>query len=95
MVVDAGRAIEREPVSLGPAGRLDVEVVQHLEVIGHEPAVSQLALGLADIGTSNPDAVERISAKYPTSALAVLRVSGPWRSVQLGSAALVDFHVPR
>jgi phosphohistidine phosphatase len=69
--------------------------VRTLLVIGHEPAMSQLALGLADLGHSDADAVERISAKYPTSSMAVLKVSGSWRSVQLGSAALVAFHVPR
>jgi phosphohistidine phosphatase len=69
--------------------------VRTLLVVGHEPAMSQLALGLADTEGTNIAAAEQISAKYPTSALAVLRISGPWRSVELGSAALVDFHVPR
>jgi phosphohistidine phosphatase len=69
--------------------------VRTLLVIGHEPAMSQLALGLADLDRSDADAVERILAKYPTSSMAVLTVSGTWRSVQLGSAALVAFHVPR
>ncbi len=32
---------------------------------------------------------------HPTSALAVLKISGPWRSVGLGGAALVAFHIPR
>jgi phosphohistidine phosphatase len=69
--------------------------VRTLLVVGHEPAMSQLALGLAGTEGTNIAAAEQISAKYPTSALAVLRISGPWRSVELGSAALVDFHVPR
>jgi phosphohistidine phosphatase len=69
--------------------------VRTLLVIGHEPAMSALALSLADITASNTDAVEAISTKYPTSAMAVLRITGTWRSVQLGSAELVAFHVPR
>ncbi len=69
--------------------------VRTLLVIGHEPAMSQLALGLAGAEGTNTDAAERISTKYPTSSMAVLRISGPWRTVQLGSAALVAFHVPR
>jgi phosphohistidine phosphatase len=69
--------------------------VRTLLVIGHEPAMSQLALGLAGTEGTNTDAAQEISAKYPTSALAVLRVSGRWRTVALGSAALVAFHVPR
>jgi phosphohistidine phosphatase len=69
--------------------------VRTLLVIGHEPTVSQLALGLAAIEGTNSAAAEQISAKFPTSALAVLRIGGPWRSVELGGAALVEFHVPR
>jgi phosphohistidine phosphatase len=69
--------------------------VRSLLVIGHEPAMSQLALGLAGAEGTDFGAAERISTKYPTSAMAVLRVGGPWRSVELGSAALVGFYVPR
>ena len=64
-----------------------------LLVIGHEPAMSSVALGLAD--DSNPAAAESISVKYPTSAIAVLRTGGPWDQLTLDGAALVTFHVPR
>jgi len=66
-----------------------------LLVIGHEPTMSQLALGLADPHTSNEEAAERISTKYPTSAIAVLRVDEPWDELALRSATLMAFHVPR
>ncbi len=69
--------------------------VATLLVVGHEPVMSSLALGLADEATANSDAAQRISAKYPTSAIAVLRVGAPWTELQLGSAELVDFHIPR
>ncbi|MDH6197485.1 phosphohistidine phosphatase [Mycobacterium frederiksbergense] len=62
-------------------------------LIGHEPAISAVALGLAD--GSNRAAAESISLKFPTSAIAVLRTSGPWDQLALGGAALVTFHVPR
>ncbi|MCV7084957.1 SixA phosphatase family protein [Mycolicibacter hiberniae] len=65
-----------------------------LLVIGHEPAMSRVALGLAGSGTDAAVA-QRISEKYPTSGIAVLQVGGSWADVQLGSAALVGFHVPR
>jgi phosphohistidine phosphatase len=66
-----------------------------LLLVGHEPTMSALALGLAaDEGTDDA-AVQRISQKYPTSGIAVLRVPGDWKDVQLGTAALTDFHVPR
>lgn len=69
--------------------------VRTLLVVGHEPAMSRVALGLADIGGSNHAAAESISAKYPTSAIAELRTSQPWDHLTLGGAALVTFHVPR
>lgn len=66
-----------------------------LLVIGHEPAISQVALGLAGGEGTNATVVERISVKFPTSAIAVLRAPCRWEQVELGSAALVGFHVPR
>ena len=69
--------------------------VETLLVIGHEPTMSSLALGLAAKDGSNSSAAERISTKFPTSAIAVLRSAEPWDRLALGGATLVDFHVPR
>ena len=69
--------------------------VDTLLVVGHEPTMSSLALGLAGAEGTDDDAVQRISEKFPTSAIAVLRVTGDWKDLQLGAAALTDFHVPR
>lgn len=69
--------------------------VRTLLVIGHEPAMSQLALGLAGAEGTNVAAAGEISTKYPTSAMAVLQIGGPWHSMALGSAVLLTFHVPR
>jgi len=69
--------------------------VETLLVIGHEPTMSSLALGLASAEDSNNTAAERISTKFPTSAIAVLRTSEPWDQLTLSGAALVGFHVPR
>jgi phosphohistidine phosphatase len=69
--------------------------VETLLVIGHEPAISQVALGLATPEGSNNTAAEHISTKFPTSAIAVLRTARPWDELSLNSAALVTFHVPR
>jgi phosphohistidine phosphatase len=68
--------------------------VRTLLVIGHEPVMSGLALGLAD-DTSEPEAVAGIESKYPTSAMALLKVSTPWRDLQLGGAQLARFYIPR
>jgi phosphohistidine phosphatase len=69
--------------------------VETLLVISHEPAMSQVALGLATEEGSNPTAAEGISTKFPTSAIAVLRTSEPWDRLALDGATLVTFHVPR
>jgi phosphohistidine phosphatase len=68
--------------------------VSTLLVVLHEPAVSSLALALAGPG-SDAEAVGEVSAKYPTSAIAVLTTPGPWSHLALRGAALVAFHVPR
>jgi phosphohistidine phosphatase len=69
--------------------------VKTLLVIGHEPAMSSVALGLATPDGSNKTAAEHISTKFPTSAIAVLRTAHAWDQLALSSAALVTFHVPR
>ena len=69
--------------------------VQTLLVIGHEPAMSAVALGLAAADGSNNTAAERISIKFPTSSIAVLRTGEPWHRLSFDGAALVTFHVPR
>jgi len=69
--------------------------VATLLVIGHEPAMSNVTLGLAGTSGSSQAAAERVSTKFPTSAIAVLRTDNSWRDLTLGVAALITFHVPR
>ncbi len=69
--------------------------VAALLLIAHEPTMSQVALGLAGGASANTPAAERISIKFPTSAMAVLHFGRSWKDLELGSAELVDFHVPR
>jgi len=64
-------------------------------VVGHEPTTSQLALALANAGSSSAEAANRISTKFPTSAIAVLTTRSPWSRLELGGASLTTFHVPR
>jgi phosphohistidine phosphatase len=68
--------------------------VTTLLVVGHEPTMSHLALGLAGPG-SDRDAAQQIAFKYPTSAIAVLAVPGSWSDLTVDGAELVRFHVPR
>jgi phosphohistidine phosphatase len=69
--------------------------VAALLLIAHEPAMSAAALGLAGGDSANSATAERISTKFPTSAMAVLRFGRSWKDLELGSAELVAFHVPR
>jgi phosphohistidine phosphatase len=64
-----------------------------LLVIGHNPTTGDLAQVLA--GSGDDDLRRRLSAKFPTGALATLAVPGPWSSLAPGGAALADFVVPR
>lgn len=70
------------------------ENVETLLVIGHEPTMSGLASALAGPDTDEGPRDETL-AKYPTSAVAVLRIELPWDQLEPGRATLVDFHVPR
>ena len=70
------------------------ENVETLLVIGHEPTMSGLASALAGPDTDEGLRDEML-AKYPTSAVAVLRIELPWDQLEPGRATLVDFHVPR
>jgi phosphohistidine phosphatase len=66
-----------------------------LLVVSHEPTVSEVALGLAEPAGSDRKALAGIAMKFPTSGIAVLRVSGGWSGLELGGAELTSFHVPR
>ncbi len=74
------------------ASRFDNDV-ETLLVIGHEPAMSQVALGLATAEGSNSTAAENISTKFPTSAIAVLRTGEPWD--ELDAERRRAGHLPR
>ncbi|MFI7357928.1 SixA phosphatase family protein [Streptomyces avidinii] len=67
--------------------------VRTLMLIGHNPGVQELVLLLA--GEEDGYALEQTRTKFPTSAIAVLRVPGPWSSLEAGAARLTDMVVPR
>jgi phosphohistidine phosphatase len=60
-------------------------------LIGHNPAVEQLALTLARSG----EKVAIIERKYPTGALATLEFSGSWRELGPGGTELTAFVTPK
>jgi phosphohistidine phosphatase len=60
-------------------------------LVGHNPAVQELALTLAGGGPRRA-AMER---KYPTAGLATLRFDATWSELGVGTAVLVDFVTPK
>ncbi|MGH3418710.1 MAG: SixA phosphatase family protein [Streptosporangiaceae bacterium] len=69
-------------------------------VVGHDPAVPELAVTLAAThgGTVSvaPSAMsDRMRAKFPTAAIAVLEFTGTWNQLAPGSARLTCFVTPR
>jgi phosphohistidine phosphatase len=64
----------------------DVDAVM---VIGHEPAIRELAVGLVEGGR------ELAERKFPTGALATLTFTGPWSTLEPEHAELAAFVTPR
>ena len=70
--------------------------VESVMLIGHQPAIQDLALALADAGGQGAGTqLERLSGKFPTAALATFAVPGAWSGLSPGSARLVEFVKPR
>jgi phosphohistidine phosphatase len=63
--------------------------VESLLVIGHNPTMGELAHDLQ----REPD--ESWAPHLPTAGVVVLKVGGQWTDLTMGSAELVDEHVPR
>ena len=69
-----------------------------LLVIGHNPGLEQLAIALAlqPKGTAERARLERLTQKFPTSALAVLDFGmSSWRDIAPGSGELADYVRPK
>jgi phosphohistidine phosphatase len=66
--------------------------VRSVMVIGHNPALEQLALLLARHGSTRSE----LEAKFPTGALATLAFRGPgWAALDRGTTELIEFIRPR
>jgi phosphohistidine phosphatase len=66
--------------------------VQRLMIVGHEPTMSDLTLELAD--DDRGAALDRVRAKFPTAAIAILVFTGSWPELGPGKARLAEFVVP-
>jgi phosphohistidine phosphatase len=78
--------------------------VTTLLIVGHAPGIPGLALMLAGAATPGggagsgavpPAVVDRMRAKFPTAAVAVLELTGPWARLGPGTARLTCFVTPR
>ncbi|MGA9856895.1 MAG: histidine phosphatase family protein [Solirubrobacteraceae bacterium] len=89
-------AIRIEPELYGAAAEELLERLRHVPdeidavmLIGHEPAIRELAITLVGDGSELAD------RKFPTAALATLTFSGPWGALAPEHAQLVAFISPR
>ena len=67
-------------------------------LIGHNPAVHELALSLLSSGPSgarNVGDLKQLKVKFPTGAMATLAVPGPWKDLGDEPADLLEFVLPR
>ncbi|GEC07081.1 phosphoglycerate mutase [Streptomyces spinoverrucosus] len=68
--------------------------IRTLLLVGHNPGLEELVLGLAGDGLG--DTLDRVRTKFPTSAIAVLAWYGSgWDALRPGVALLTDVLVPR
>ena len=78
-------------VLLDRLGRISSDVTSVL-LVGHNPAIQDLAARVADRGDALPD----VSRKYPTAGLAEITLGeGTWDSLAERPGELVRFIVPR
>ena len=84
--------ISTAPFNTGAAGK--VRGVTWTQ--GATATAAYFVVTVASVASGTDAAVvQRISEKFPTSAMAVLAVRGSWAGLELGTAALVEFEVPR
>ena len=69
------------------------DAVESVVMIGHNPAIEELATGLA--GAGDELALERMRTKFPTGGVATLTFEGAWTELSWGRAVLREFVIPR
>jgi phosphohistidine phosphatase len=67
--------------------------VGSLMIIGHNPGIGQLAVGLA--GSGNASAMTRLGEGFPTAGLAKLTVRAAWADLDWGDGHLDSYLRPR
>jgi phosphohistidine phosphatase len=67
--------------------------VDSVLMVGHNPGLEELTLGL--VGAGDPALRRRLETKFATGALATLDVPGAWQDLRQGATTLVAFVLPR
>jgi phosphohistidine phosphatase len=67
------------------------EATPSVMLIGHNPAIHELALALA----RSVDDLRQLKTKFPTGAMATLAVPGAWKDLGAEPADLLEFALPR
>ncbi|WP_236795253.1 histidine phosphatase family protein [Amycolatopsis sp. GM8] len=67
--------------------------VARLLIVGHDPGVPDVTLHLAD--PAQDDLFDQVRTKFPTGAVAILRLPDAWTTVDPGCATLTHFFTPR
>lgn len=65
----------------------------HAMLIGHNPGMHSLALGL--VGAGAPELIDDMSFKFPTAALAVIAFDARWPDIGSGQGRLTHYMVPK
>ena len=105
--VGARPTVTFEPQIYGASADILLNLIRRLPaaartvvVVGHDPALPELALALTGEpeGQPSPAAVadaDRMRTKFPTAAMAVLEIGGGWAEARPGGARLAGFVTPR
>jgi phosphohistidine phosphatase len=83
--------------SAGPDSALEIlrtapAQARAVMIVGHNPTMAHL-VHLLDDGRGEPAALAEISAGFPTSAVAVLEIEGPWGDLDVAAGRIVAVHV--
>ena len=64
-----------------------------LMLVGHNPGMHMLAQMLTASGDQT--ALDHLAMKFPTAAIAVFKLSSPWRNTRFGTGELHTFQTPK
>lgn len=68
--------------------------VRTLALVGHNPSIEDLAIGLDD-GVGDEAARTELTRNYPTSGVAVFAIGSDWSALASGAGTVIGFAAPR